>query len=230
MEDIQRWQTKFEACQYSDKLIDKLILLNKTTKNPVDIQEIKKAIYYSRKYHGSQVRKSGEPYYSHPLEVAYMLSDYLLKTDVIVASILHDTVEDTEVTIDMLEEIFGRRVAEMVDRLTRDRPDGSKLSVKEILINAYDKQDKEVLLIKTIDRWHNMKTLGYMSQEKQHEIALETARNLLFFCQDENLERKLNILSAEIISPEDINYLNRLYSKKFSLDNYRLPSLIDKKY
>ena len=135
MEDIENWHTKFESCQYSDKLLAKLNLLNKTTSNPVDIQEVKKAIYYARKYHGSQMRKSGEPYYSHPIEVAYIISDYLFKTDVIVASILHDTVEDTELTAGMVLDIFGMRVAEMVDRLTRDRPDGSKLSVEEIMKN-----------------------------------------------------------------------------------------------
>ena len=72
-------------------------------------------------------------YYTHPLEVAYMISDYNLKTDVIVASILHDTVKDTEVSVEMIQGTFGERIAEMVDRLTRDRPDGTKLTVEEVL-------------------------------------------------------------------------------------------------
>ncbi len=71
-------------------------------------------------------------YYSHPLEVAYIISDYNLKTDVIVASILHDIVEDMEVTVEMIHGSFGQRIAGMVDRLTRDRPDGIKLSVEDI--------------------------------------------------------------------------------------------------
>ena len=61
MDDANDWQAKFEPCQYSDRLIDKLLLLNKAAKNPVDIQEVKKAIYYAKKYHGDQKRKSGEP-------------------------------------------------------------------------------------------------------------------------------------------------------------------------
>ena len=67
---------------------------------------INKAIYWARKYHGYQKRKLGESYYSHPLEVAYMISNYNLKTDVIVASILHDIVEDTEVTVEIIQDSF----------------------------------------------------------------------------------------------------------------------------
>ncbi|WHA06205.1 HD domain-containing protein [Candidatus Megaera polyxenophila] len=133
------------SCKYSIRLIEKLKLLD--TQNVLDFELINKAIYWARKYHGDQKRKSGEPFYSHPLEVAYIMSEYKLKTDVIVSSILHDLVEDTEVTIEMILETFGQRISEMVDRLTRDRPDGSKLSIKEILSNAYEREDYEVLLI-----------------------------------------------------------------------------------
>ena len=119
------------SCKYSVRLIEKLKLLD--TKNVLDFEVINQAIYFAKKYHQGQLRKSGEPFYSHPLEVAYIISDYNLKTDVIAASILHDIVEDTEVTVEMILETFGRRIAEMVDRLTRDRPDGTKLSVKEII-------------------------------------------------------------------------------------------------
>ncbi len=132
-----------EHCQYSIRLIEKLKALD--TKNILDLELINKAIYWAKKYHGDQKRKSGELYYSHPLEVAYMISDYKLKTDVIVASILHDIIEDTPVTAGMILDNFGWRIAEMVDRLTRDRPDGSKLSVEKILENAYEMGDKEVL-------------------------------------------------------------------------------------
>jgi (p)ppGpp synthase/HD superfamily hydrolase len=103
-----------------------------------------------------------------------MISDYNLKTDVITASILHDIIEDTEVTVRMIQDTFGQRIAEMVDRLTRDRPDGSKLSVGEILNNSYQEKDREVLLIKLFDRLHNMQTLGVKSPEKIKKIADET--------------------------------------------------------
>ncbi|MGL5717201.1 MAG: HD domain-containing protein [Paraclostridium sp.] len=159
-------------CQYSIKLIDRLKSLD--TKNVLDFDLINKAIYWAKKYHGEQKRKSGEPYYSHPLEVACMISEYKLKTDVIVASILHDIIEDTEVTAGMILDNFGWRITEMVDMLTRDRPDGNKLSVEEIINKAYQKQDEEVLLIKLFDRLHNLKTLNAITEEKKKKIALET--------------------------------------------------------
>ena len=78
MEDIHCWHTKFEPCYYSVRLIDKITKLNISASEQIDLTEVKKAIFYAKKYHGNQRRKSGEPYYSHPLEVAYMAADYLL--------------------------------------------------------------------------------------------------------------------------------------------------------
>ncbi len=165
------------SCTYSIRLIKKLESLD--SENQLDFVLIDKAIVWAKKYHDGQFRKSGEPYYTHPLEVAYMVSEHLLKTDVIVASILHDIVEDTEVTAGMILDNFGRRIEEMVDMLTRDRPDGSKISVEESLLNAYQKHDKEVLLIKAIDRLHNMETIGAKTPQKQEKTSKETLE--LFF-------------------------------------------------
>ena len=81
-----------KACQYSTRLIEKLKSLDK--QNTLDFDLIDKAVYWAKKYHDGQFRKSGQPFYSHPLEVAYIVSGHLLKTDVIVASILHDIVEE----------------------------------------------------------------------------------------------------------------------------------------
>jgi (p)ppGpp synthase/HD superfamily hydrolase len=80
-----------EPCQYSVRLIKRLKSLD--TENILDFDLIDKAIYWAKKYHDGQFRKSGEPFYTHPLEVAYILSEYKLKTDVIVTAILHDIVE-----------------------------------------------------------------------------------------------------------------------------------------
>jgi len=212
-----------EPCQYSIRLIEKLKSLD--TKNILDFDLINKSIYWAKKYHGDQKRKSGEPYYTHPLEVAYMISEHNLKTDVIVASILHDIIEDTEVTAGMIIDNFSWRIAQMVDMLTRDRPDGTKLTIEEVITNAYKKDDKEVLLIKLIDRLHNMVTLDSIPDNKKRQIALETATVIVPFSKDINLEKVLNILSVQILSPRDIPYLNKLYSMKFSSGNYQLPSL-----
>jgi (p)ppGpp synthase/HD superfamily hydrolase len=96
-----------EPCKYSTRLVEKLELLD--TKKTLDFNLIHKTIYWAKKYHDGQFRKSGEPYYTHPLEVAYMISEYKLKTNVIVTAILHDIVEDTEVTAGMILDSFGRR-------------------------------------------------------------------------------------------------------------------------
>ncbi|HJK87813.1 MAG TPA: HD domain-containing protein, partial [Candidatus Megaira endosymbiont of Mesostigma viride] len=177
------------SCKYSVRLIEKLKLLD--TNGVLDFGLINKAIYFAKKYHDGQLRKSGEPFYSHPLEVAYIISDYNLKTDVIAASILHDIVEDTEVTVEMILETFGRRIAEMVDRLTRDRPDGTKLSVKEIIRMAYKNGDKEVLLIKIFDRLHNLQNIHFLTADKQIKVAKETLNTVLLaatYLEDINIE------------------------------------------
>mgnify|MGYP000655899238 CR=1 FL=1 len=153
-------------CSYSIRLLDKLQNLSDESNVSLDFERIKKAIIFAKKYHDGQYRKSGEPFYTHPLEVAYMVSDYNLKTDVIITSILHDVVEDTEAIIGMILDEFGWRIAEMVDMLTRDRPDGSKLSVETILNNAYEKNDNEVLLIKVLDRMHNLNSVSHIKSQK----------------------------------------------------------------
>lgn len=201
-----------KPCQYSIRLIDKLKSLD--SKNVLDFDLINKAIYWAKKYHGEQKRKSGEPYYSHPLEVAYMISEYKLKTDVIVASILHDIIEDTEVTAGMIVDNFGWRITEIVDMLTRDRPDGSKLSVEELLNNAYQKQDEEVLLIKLFDRLHNLTTLDAMTDKKKKKIALETLSSFLA------LALAFDEQGDQIIAKLCLNHLQLNYSQPtFSFSN-----------
>ena len=211
---------------YAIRLLDKLKLLD--TKNVLDFDLIDKAIYWSKIYHVNQFRKSGEPFYSHPVEVAYMVSDYNLKTHVIVASILHDIVEDTKVTVEMIQSTFGSRIAEMVDRLTRNRPDGTKLTIEELLNNAYDLKDKEVLLIKLFDRLHNIQTIGSIAPEKQKKIAQETLQDIISLTtifQDLNLEIELNTKSLTILYGKEI--ADQMIKKRYNIfsisDNYQLP-------
>ncbi|MFM2428530.1 MAG: Guanosine polyphosphate pyrophosphohydrolase/synthetase [Bacteroidota bacterium] len=181
-----------KPCNYSVRLIEKLESLD--SKSVLNVDLINRAIFLAKKYHRDQKRKSGEPYYSHPLEVAYMVSEYELKTDVIVASILHDIVEDTEITIEVVFGDFGKRTAEIVHRLTRDRPDGSKLSVEETLNNIYQAKDREALLIKLFDRLHNLQTLGAMSPEKVKKITKETLNLFIvtaMYMGHKDLEKKI---------------------------------------
>ncbi|WP_341755790.1 HD domain-containing protein [Candidatus Tisiphia endosymbiont of Ptychoptera albimana] len=180
MKNINHWQAEYQSCGYSKKLEDQVILLNKKVMQPVDIIEVKKGIFYARKYHGSQMRQSGEPYYSHPIEVAYMLANYtalnmpiLFRTDMIVTALLHDTIEDTELTEKMIAEIFGSLVATAVEDLTRVKPYG-KISSKETLDLLFQQKKYDVALIKIFDRIHNLQTLGAKSPEKARKIIEET--------------------------------------------------------
>ena len=179
MEDVNCWLEKFKECSYSGRLLKKLLLVNKTTLHKIDITQVKKAIYYARKYHGNQKRQSGEPYYSHPLAVAFMIADYLPKTDIIITSILHDCIEDTALTFDMIKELFGSIVAEQVYDLTRVKAKGNKISSADLVDSLWQQQKYEVLLIKIFDRLHNMKTINSKSPEKIAKTVNETLRYFL---------------------------------------------------
>jgi guanosine-3',5'-bis(diphosphate) 3'-pyrophosphohydrolase len=209
MEDIGNWQAKFECCDYSDKLLNKLILLNNKVPYPVDIREIIKAIYYAKKYHGSQMRQSGDPYYSHPIEVAYMVAQYtaqeiptLFKTEMIVTSLLHDTIEDTALTEEMIARIFGSIVASQVEGLTRIKPYG-KISARETLDLLFQQERYDVILIKLFDRIHNLKTLRAKSSEKALKIVKETVGYFITLCVQLEIpiaERQLTKLCYQNLS------------------------------
>lgn len=183
MQDLENWQDKFEICIYAKKLLDKITSLNGVVKiEPVDIVEVKKAIYYARKYHGSQMRQSGEPFYSHPIEVTCMISDYLFRTDILVTSILHDTIEDTELTQEDVSQLFGEKVANQVMDLTRIKEDGIKISSAEMVEILYKEKKHDVLLIKLFDRLHNMQTISAKSPEKIKKIIDETTKHFIVLC------------------------------------------------
>lgn len=178
MEDLFYWQSKFESCYYSDRLIAKITLLNEKTNDKVDINEIKKAIYYAKKYHGSQKRLSGEPYYTHPLCVAEMVADYVFKTDILVTSILHDTLEDTQITKEIIVGIFGNKVAEQVNYLTRVNK-GQKITPAESIEFLWLQKKEDLLIVKLFDRIHNMQTIDAKSLEKQQATICETLLKFL---------------------------------------------------
>jgi (p)ppGpp synthase/HD superfamily hydrolase len=185
MDDINLWQSKFEPCQYSDQLIESLAMLNKEASQPVDILEITKAIYYARKYHGTQLRKSGHPYYYHPIAVSLLFSEYVATnipqyytTNLVIVAILHDCIEDTTLTKEKISEIFGKIVSSQVEDLTRVK-NGVKITAAETLHILYSQGKDDVLHIKLFDRLHNIQTIYAMSAEKQQKIAYETENHFI---------------------------------------------------
>ncbi len=141
---------------------------------------INRAYVYAMKKHGSQMRASGDPYFSHPIEVAGILTDLKLDTATIVTAILHDTIEDTGATMDELADLFGVEIANLVDgvtkltriELTSERSKQAENFRKFLLAMS---NDIRVLLVKLADRLHNMRTLHFIkSAEKRQRIAQET--------------------------------------------------------
>ncbi len=144
-----------------------------------DLSIIEKAYTISEKAHEGQIRRSGEPYISHPLGVAAILADLHLDLATIATGLLHDTVEDTHLTLQDIEREFGKPIAELVDGVTKI----SKIKFR----NTHEKQgenirkmivamgkDVRVVLVKIADRLHNMRTLNHMAPDKQARIAQET--------------------------------------------------------
>lgn len=172
-----------EKCIYTKRLIDKLVKFNKRARQQgrslVDVKQVKKAICYAKKYHKGQLRHSGEPYYSHPIAVAYMVSDYLFRTDMLVTAILHDTLEDTELTKEQIIQEFGWKVANQVMNLTRIKEDGSKISSSEIVKDLRSSGRDDILLIKLFDRLDNIRTIYYKPNLKIKKAIKETMEDFI---------------------------------------------------
>jgi guanosine-3',5'-bis(diphosphate) 3'-pyrophosphohydrolase len=145
-----------------------------------DESALNRAYVFSMKAHGTQLRESGDPYFSHPVEVAGILSEKKLDCDSIITGLLHDTVEDTVATMDDIRSLFGANVARLVDGVTKlsqietvsDRAKQAENFRKLLLAMS---EDIRVLLVKQADRLHNMRTLKYVRNDaKRHRIASET--------------------------------------------------------
>ncbi len=141
---------------------------------------INRAYVYSVKMHGSQKRASGDPYFSHPIEVAGLMTDLKLDQETIVTALLHDTVEDTLTTVEEIEKLFGKDIARLVDGVTKlskieaqTEDERAAENLRKFLLALSD--DIRVLLVKLADRLHNMRTLHFIKkEEKRRRIARET--------------------------------------------------------
>ena len=157
-----------------------LVELVKSYDPNADEGALNRAYVYSMKAHGAQLRDSGDPYFSHPVEVAGILGQMKLDTASIVTGLLHDTVEDTVATLDDIERVFGPEIARLVDGVTKlsrielqsDQTKQAENFRKLVLAMS---EDIRVLLVKLADRLHNMQTLRFIkSDERRRRIARET--------------------------------------------------------
>ena len=147
--------------------------------NPEEEEIIKKAYHYAEDLHAGQVRQSGEPYISHPLNVAYILADMKADKDTICAGLLHDTLEDTKITKEDIAHDFNQNIANLVDGVTKlakmnfSSKESQNLANTRKIITGIT-SDVRIIIIKLADRLHNMRTLEFKSEFKQKENAMET--------------------------------------------------------
>ena len=208
--------------EHKEEGIEDIIAIVKKRRGRHDIKLIQKAYEYAKAKHGDQLRKSGEPYIIHPVQVAYTLAELGLDEDTICAALLHDVLEDTDTSYEDLEKEFNEEVAYMVDGVTKL----SKLqyaSVEEQQVENYRKmflamgKDIRVILIKLADRLHNMRTLKFLSRDRQIANAKETmelyaplANRLGVY----SLKWELEDLSFKYLYPEDFREIVEGIDKK----------------
>lgn len=207
-----------------------------------DIEYIHSVYLFAKNAHEGQMRKSGEPYITHPVAVAYILAERKLDSRVIAASLLHDVVEDTPHTSEELSEIFGDDIAKIVDGVTKlGTIKGYSIDEKQaenhrkLILSAAD--DTRVLLVKLADRLHNIRTLGFMNENKQKIIANETLEVYAPIAHRLGMYRmkwELEDLSFKVLNPTEYTRIaKKLQMKRTERDDIvkseveRLQSLFD---
>ena len=226
-----------------DELYQMLIARVKKYHPSDDISMIEKAYKVASKAHEGQFRKSGEPYIIHPLYVAIILADLEMDKETIVAGILHDVVEDTVMTEEQITEEFGAEVAQLVDGVTKlaniplSSGTGSESDARlEMQAENLRKmflamaKDIRVILIKLADRLHNMRTLKYMTPEKQKEKARETMDIYAPIAQRLGISKikiELDDLSLKYLEPEAYyDLVHQIAQRKSVRDDY-VQSLVE---
>lgn len=200
-------------------------LLEKVKKNSpaCDLKKIENAYNFAKKYHQGQLRKTGEPYIQHPLEVAFALASFKFNTETYIAAILHDLVEDTNVSIDEIKKIFGEETAKLVLGVTKLKKIAFRNHLETYQIENLRKmflamaQDIRVVLIKLFDRLHNLKTLKGLSREQQKRIAHETIEiyaPLAYRLGIGELKGQLEDLAFPYYLPKEFKWVSKLAHKE----------------
>ncbi len=197
--------------------------------NHQECEQIHKTYLFAQKAHENQIRKSGEAYIIHPLNVALILANQKMPTNVIMAGLLHDVVEDTNTTIEEIEALFGEDVASIVAGVTKldhmPRLDTDQLKVenqrKVIIASA---KDVRVIIVKLADRLHNMQTIKYMNENKQKQIAKETLEIYAPIAHRLGMYRikwELEDLSFKILNRESYNEIvDKINMKRSMRDDF----------
>jgi len=195
---------------------------------------ITKAYVFSATAHAGQVRLSGEPYLSHPLEAANILADMRLDAASIAAGLLHDTVEDTKATVDEIEELFGEDVADIVDGVTKislipfeTKEEAQAENIRKMILAMAE--DIRVVLVKLADRLHNMRTLEFQKPVKQALIAQETMDIYAPLANRLGLHRiktELEDLSFKYLKPDVFSQIKAGVDRHHTLDESYIDNVI----
>jgi GTP diphosphokinase / guanosine-3',5'-bis(diphosphate) 3'-diphosphatase len=187
-----------------------------------DLDVLQRAYRFSEASHQGQQRASGEPYLSHPLEVAHLLVGFRMDVTTVTAGLLHDVLEDTAATKDELEREFGKEIADLVDGVTKlgklafsSREERQAENFRKMLVAMA--RDLRVLMIKLADRLHNMRTLDYLPPEKSRKIAQETLdiyAPLAHRLGMAKVKAELEDLALRSLQPEDYLELQRRVAKR----------------
>ena len=213
-----------------EQLID-----NIKTYNPDAVEKVKKAYYYAETHHKGQFRQSGEEYIIHPLNVAYILSEMHADEATLCAGLLHDIVEDTDVTLEDVAHEFNTSVARLVDGVTKiskmnfsSKDDENYANTRKIITSITE--DVRIIIVKLADRLHNMRTLEYKSKFKQKENAIETMEiyvPLAYKMGIYRIKSELEDLSFKYIKP---GLYEELAQKKEIIDKSSIDMLLEMKY
>ena len=214
-------------------LNDLLVKLEEYNKEEVEI--VKKAYEYADNLHSGQKRQSGEPYISHPLNVAYILAEMHADRYTICAGLLHDTLEDTNITKEDIAHDFNQNIANLVDGVTKlskmnfsSKQDQNYANTRKIITGITE--DVRIIIIKLADRLHNMRTLQFKSEFKQKENALETMEifvPLAYYIGAYRIKSELEDLSLRYLKPD---MYKRIEERKLKLEEKSEASLKEMLY
>lgn len=226
-------ETNYDVMIQAD--VDELIHRLSCKECQEDLDRLRAAFEFAREAHSPQKRKSGEPYITHPVNVARIVAEELeLGADPVIAAFLHDVVEDTQYTIDDIRQRFGDEVAFLVGVVTKEKKD-KYVQSKQIdnfrQILASMQYDVRALLIKLADRLHNMRTLSSMKPDKQMKIAGETdyfyaplANRLGLY----HVKTELENLSFQYRCPREYALLEKLLAEEFEMERPNIEAFTSK--
>ncbi|MEO7358718.1 MAG: HD domain-containing protein, partial [Gemmatimonadaceae bacterium] len=188
----------------------------------LDYELLVRAFRFTERAHAGQTRSSGEPYVTHVIEVARILADLQLDSATVASALLHDVVEDTDITIADIEREFGAEIAQIVDGLTKianlpqtSKQDRQAENYRKLLLSIA--KDARVILIKLADRLHNMRTLDFLTPERQRRIAQETRDLYAPLAHRFGMAKvrwELEDLAFKYLEPDDYKTLAKMVASK----------------